>query len=177
MWRHEARWLATVLLVLGAPGCLGGGEAVDVGSRSSALSNLEGGFEEIANELVSEDCLDAGRAASASGHDVVWAVADLVGELALLEIDGVLACAAPTESLKPGERAEIILMQPVRPDPEPADPDKSRPDPEPASPDEARPDPEPASPDEARPDPEPASPDECRPDPEPAGAGTSGGCA
>jgi hypothetical protein len=169
MWRHD-KWLAVVLLVLGAPGCLGGGDA-EVASRSAALS-LAGGFEGIADELATEDCVEEARSAAARGHDVVWAAADLLSGIALLEIDGLVSCAAPTMQMSSGERATIVLM---RPDPEPAKPDENRPDPEPAKPDENRPDPEPASPDEARPDPEPASPDENRPDPEPAGGGTSGG--
>lgn len=165
MWRHD-KWLAVVLLVLGAPGCLGGGE-IDVAGRSSALSlagiDAAGGFDALVDELATEDCVEAARSAVAMGHDVVWAAESPLADLALLEIDGIVSCAAPTGELSSGERATIVLLRPVRPDPEPA------------SPDESRPDPEPATPDEARPDPEPASPDENRPDPEPAGGGTSGG--
>lgn len=177
MWRHD-KWLAVVLLVVGAPGCLGAGDA-DVASSSAALSlsdvDVAAAFDGLVDDLATEDCVEAARSAAAHGHDVVWASKSLLDDVALLEIDGIVACAAPTAKMSNGERAAIVLLQPVRPDPEPADPDANRPDPEPASPDEARPDPEPASPDEARPDPEPADPDANRPDPEPAGGGASGG--
>ena len=97
--------------------------------------------------------------AAGLGHEVVWATVGAFADTALLEIDGLVACSAPTVTLTPQERTHLVLLvpnQPVRPDPEPANPDESRPDPEPANPDEARPDPEPATPDENRPDPEPA---------------------
>lgn len=169
-------WLASVLLVLAAPGCVG--TAGVVGSNEQALSLRDLAVMELGDELVAEletcDCVQAGRAATELGQQVVWGVLTPGADLAVLEIDGMLACSAPVESLDPGERSKVISLQTLwmRPDPEPADPDESRPDPEPASPDENRPDPEPATGGSSSDSDDDTSPDQNRPDPEPATGGT-----
>jgi hypothetical protein len=179
---RRTKWLAAVLLVLGAPGCVGG-EMGDVASRASAVSLAdiaeEADAESLAEELGTEDCVLAARSAELLGHRIVWATIGAFDEIALLEVDGVVCCATPTDAMTPAERARAVMLAVIsrhnRPDPEPANPKEARPDPEPANPDQVRPDPEPANPD-ARPDPEPASTtDQNRPDPEPATGSTGSG--
>ena len=173
MMSRHGHWLAAVVLLLGAPGCLGGADEVGSSEQALTLEEVEasGAFGAIAAELQAGDCLDAAHIATSLGHEIVWAGLGGLSDLALLEIDGVVSCSAPTVSLSAGERSHLIMLRPMRasrPDPEPANPDESRPDPEPANPDESRPDPEPARPDASRVSGTTTAPDQNRPDPEPA---------
>lgn len=175
---RNVRWLTCVVLLLGAPGCLGTTDQVGSNDQALSLADLRASdCGSVAAELETGDCVQAGRVAQSLGHDVVWAVDMGVGRaLALLEIDGVVSCSARVESLSLEERTQAISLHTLsaRPDPEPANPDESRPDPEPANPDESRPDPEPATGSGSNVDDDDGTtPDQNRPDPEPAGGGTT----
>ena len=128
MMSRHGQWLAVVALLMGAPGCLGGADPVGTHEEAVTLSDVEqsGAFDAIAQELESGDCVGAAHVAVSLGHEIVWGSLDAISDLALLEIDGVISCSAPTVLLSSGDRRNMIKLRPLRasrPDPEPADPD------------------------------------------------------